>query len=90
MVARTGVTGAETDVALTVPEMMQRIRKHSDVPVAAGFGISMADDVAEVWRHADGAIIGSAIIRFIEEHEDEVDLAELVGAFASERLIPAR
>lgn len=90
LVARTGVTGSKTDVGQTIPAMMQRIRRHSEIPVAAGFGLSTADDVAEVWRYAEGAIVGSAIIRFIEEHENAADLASQVARFASEKLIPAR
>jgi tryptophan synthase alpha chain len=51
--------------------------------VAAGFGIATADQVAEVARTADGVIVGSAIVRVLEEHLGRSDLVTQVGDFAA-------
>ena len=66
MVARTGITGAATDVGHHVPALAARLREMTSTPLAAGFGIGSADDVEAVWRHADGAVVGTAVIRIIE------------------------
>ena len=70
LVARTGVTGKHTDVDSSVPQMVKKLRSITDIPVAVGFGIGSAADVEAVWRHADGAVVGTAIIRLIEERMD--------------------
>jgi tryptophan synthase alpha chain len=50
-----------------VAPIVDRIRRHTALPVAAGFGISTRDHVRAVLRHADGAIVGSAIVRQMRE-----------------------
>ena len=87
LVARTGVTGEQTDVTLQVPATVERLRQFSDLPIAAGFGVTSREDVRQVWEWADGAIVGSAIVRMIDENRDQPDLAALVGKFVKE-LIP--
>ena len=62
--------------------LVNRARKVSDLPVAVGFGISTAEQVGQVWRFADAAVIGSAIVGQIERLSAEVDLVERVGRFA--------
>jgi tryptophan synthase alpha chain len=49
---------------------MARIRKASDLPAVVGFGIKHADDVREAGRHADGVVVGSAVVSIIAEHCD--------------------
>jgi tryptophan synthase alpha chain len=68
-VSRTGVTGAKlkTDVKGDARQLVQRIKKISKLPVAVGFGISSAEDFREVGAYADAAVIGSAVVRLIEE-----------------------
>lgn len=88
LIARTGVTGSKTDVNATVPAMMKRIRKFSDIPVAAGFGIATAEDVKKIWQHADGAIVGSAITRFMQDNIAEKNLPEMVRDFVKDTLLP--
>jgi tryptophan synthase alpha chain len=66
VVARTGITGAHTDVDALVPQMVAKLRKITDIPIAVGFGINSSADAEAVWRHADGVVVGSAIIREIE------------------------
>lgn len=89
LVARTGVTGARSDLEASLPALAARLRRITDLPLAAGFGIATADDVRSVWRVADGAIVGSAIVRCIEEQGPGPGLAEAVARFVRERLLPA-
>ena len=65
-----------------------RARAVSDLPVAVGFGISTREQVADVWRYADAAVVGSALVAEIEKHADRTDLVAHVGAFARS-LIPS-
>ena len=90
LVARTGVTGAQTDLLARMPATLERIRRWSSLPVAVGFGIRSAKDVAQVWKFAEGAVIGSAIVDFIEQHGSDPKLPQLVGDWVKESLIPNR
>jgi len=64
-ISRLGVTGARDAVAAGAQDMVERIRKVSDLPVALGFGISKPDHVREVGRWADAAVVGSALVDVI-------------------------
>jgi tryptophan synthase alpha chain len=81
-VSRTGVTGAQKSISDEVRPLIERIRRHSDLAVAVGFGISEPSQVAEICRQADGAVVGSALVRCIEENLKNPRLAEKVGEFA--------
>jgi tryptophan synthase alpha chain len=81
-VSRTGVTGARTRTSENARSLVARIRSVCDLPVAVGFGISSADQVAEVWSYAEGAVIGSAIVAEIERNIGEPDIVARVGEFA--------
>ena len=61
-VSITGVTGARSALPTTLPTLVQRIRAHTDLPIAVGFGISQREHVESLAQYADGAVIGSAII----------------------------
>jgi tryptophan synthase alpha chain len=61
----------------------------SDLPVAVGFGISTAEQVRQVWRFADAAVIGSAIVSEIEKLADSPELVNHISQFAR-LLLPAR
>jgi len=80
-VSRTGVTGADrqADIRGEVQTLVKRIRKHTKLPVAVGFGISTADHFRAVTEFADAAVVGSAIVKLIEEHGDQSPAA--VAAF---------
>ena len=67
-VARTGVTGARQEMPEDAQKLVARIRKISDLPVAVGFGISTAEQVAEVSGFADAAVVGSAIVQTVEQN----------------------
>jgi len=67
-VSRAGVTGARNEMPRHAESLVKRVRAVSHLPIAVGFGISTAEQVGQVWRFADAAVIGSAIVRVIEEH----------------------
>jgi tryptophan synthase alpha chain len=60
-VSRAGVTGARDEMTRDAETLVQRVRAVSDLPVAVGFGVSTPEQVREVWRFADAAVVGSAI-----------------------------
>ncbi|MFG0304772.1 MAG: tryptophan synthase subunit alpha [Phycisphaerales bacterium JB040] len=68
LLARAGITG-EQDRAPDVAGRVAMLRKATDLPIACGFGISTQDHVSAVIRHADAAIVGSALVRRLEEAE---------------------
>lgn len=61
-VSRAGVTGARNELSNEAKNLVERIRKFSDLPIAVGFGISNAEQVAETLKYADAAVVGSAIV----------------------------
>jgi len=81
-VSRAGVTGAQREVSTAAEQLVERVRATTDLPVAVGFGISTREQVAEVWRYADAAVVGSAIVAEIERHAAAPDLVPRIGAFA--------
>lgn len=66
-----GVTGAGSATNDQVIEAMARLRRHTDLPIAVGFGIKTPSQAAEVARVADAAVVGSAIVSKIAESLDE-------------------
>ena len=88
LVARTGVTGKHTEIGASLPEIVKRIRSCTDLPVAVGFGIRSKEDVRQVWGFADGAVVGSAIVQFIEENQGMPDLPGRVAGFVRNHLLP--
>ena len=73
-ISRLGVTGAREALADGAQEMVARIRRVSDLPVALGFGISKPDHVREVGRWADAAVVGSALVDVIAREGASHDL----------------
>jgi tryptophan synthase alpha chain len=88
-VSRAGVTGARTDLNAEAERLVARVRAVTQLPVAVGFGVSTREHVAEVWRYADAAVVGSALVAEIEKHADAPDLVRRVGAFARALLPPS-
>jgi len=89
-VSRTGVTGERNAVEGSVQPMVAQIKSYADTPVAVGFGISSPQQVAEVARYADAVVVGSAIVRRIEDNIGQADLVERVTAFVSELTAPLK
>ncbi len=67
-VSREGVTGVREQVAGNIPEAVARIRRHTALPVAVGFGISTRAQVHHVAALADGVVVGSALVNCIREN----------------------
>ena len=88
-VSRAGVTGARMDLSREAEELVGRVRKVSSLPVAVGFGISNALQVAETWRYADAAVVGSALVAEIERLNGADRFVQRVGEFAK-KLLPER
>ena len=89
-VSRAGVTGARDEMTEDAEALVKRLRSVSDLPVAVGFGISTPEQVRQVWRFAEAAVIGSAIVREIEKLAASPDLVSRVGEFARSMLEPER
>ena len=87
-VSRAGVTGARSEMPREAEPLVKRVRTVSDLPVAVGFGISTAEQVRQVWRFADAAVIGSALVSQIETLADSPDLVTRIGEFARSLLTP--
>ncbi len=66
----TGVTGARNVLPANLQEKLAEIRKMSPVPVVAGFGISNPEMAREVGKHADGVVVGSALVKMMEKVKD--------------------
>jgi tryptophan synthase alpha chain len=65
-ISRVGITGARQDLASDARDLVGRLRKHTNLPIALGFGISNAAHVAAAGEFADAVVIGSAIVERIE------------------------
>ncbi|MGE0132006.1 MAG: tryptophan synthase subunit alpha [Blastocatellales bacterium] len=84
VVARTGVTGMRENISVKVRELVGRVRRYSDLPVAVGFGISTPEQVRDVWSYADGAVVGSRLVLEIENNLDSSQLVDNVALLARE------
>jgi len=86
-VSRAGITGAREEMSTEAEKLVRRMRKFSDLPIAVGFGISTPEHVADVWRYADAAVVGSAIVSEIEEAESPAAAVKRVAAFSRQLLL---
>ncbi len=66
-----GVTGARTTTSELAAPLVARTRAATDLPIGVGLGVSNGDQAAEVARHADGVIVGSAFVRALLDHADD-------------------
>lgn len=80
-VSLTGVTGARNRLPKDLIRNLKTIKKYTDKPVCVGFGISQAQQVNEILRFADGVIVGSAVIKKIQQNLNKPDLVKRVGKF---------
>lgn len=78
-VSVTGVTGARDRVGDDVPELVRRIRAAGDLPVAVGFGVAGGEAAAQVARVADGVVVGSALVRALDDGADLDALASEIA-----------
>ncbi len=87
VVARYGTTGTRQDLPPELPSRLTRLRSVTDLPLAVGFGVSSADHVRALRRAgADGVVVGSAVVRHVEESADpgrvEAFVADLARGLA--------
>jgi tryptophan synthase alpha chain len=80
-VSRAGVTGTRNTVSAEAETLVNRMRPFSSLPIAVGFGISTAEQVADVHRYADAVVVGSAIVAEMERLAGSPDLVERIGKF---------
>tara|TARA_R110002073_G_scaffold72895_2_gene178459 strand:- start:19 stop:675 length:657 start_codon:yes stop_codon:yes gene_type:complete len=69
-VSITGITGTKSADAGDVAASVARIRRHTDLPVAVGFGIKTPDQAAAIARVSDAAVVGSALVGIIADNRD--------------------
>ncbi len=79
----TGVTGAREQVSGRSFELLDRVKTHTDLPLAVGFGISNRSHVEEVGNTAEAAVVGSALIRVMLESPRE-EVVERASRFVAE------
>jgi len=74
LVSRTGVTGERDSVSDSLAPLIARTREVTSLPLAVGFGISRPEHLTEIAPHAEAAVVGSAFVRLIEQHQGSPDL----------------
>lgn len=80
-ISREGVTGMQSQVATNLTAQVARLRRHTPLPIAVGFGISNPDQARAVAQEADGCVVGSAVVNQIAEHGQSPDLVPHLEAF---------
>lgn len=90
LVSRTGITGEQQNVSESVQPLILRMRQFTALPLAVGFGVSTPQQVAEVAALADGVVVGSALVRFIENNAAAPDLALRLQDFTRQLTAPLR
>lgn len=85
LVSLTGVTGARPDQDYSLKELTDRIRKESGLPVGIGFGVSSPDQARKISSYSDAVIVGSALVRIIENNiGNEKNLLKEIYEFTKE------
>jgi tryptophan synthase alpha chain len=80
-VSREGVTGMQQQVASNLAQQVAKIRAHTQLPIAVGFGISTPEQAKVVASVADAVVVGSAVVNQIAEHGQSPELVAKVSAF---------
>jgi tryptophan synthase alpha chain len=87
-ISRTGVTGAQQGLPAELEEQVRAARRWTRLPIAVGFGIAGPGQARAVAAFADGVVVGSALVRLIEEHAADADLPARVEKFCRDLLPP--
>ena len=74
VVSRAGVTGVRSGIASEAVPLLARTRDATSLPLALGFGLSKREHMEEIAPYAEGAVVGSAFMRLIEQHPGDVSL----------------
>jgi tryptophan synthase alpha chain len=80
-ISREGVTGMQDKIAADLAPSVAKVRAHTDLPVAVGFGISNPEQAKLVAQHADGVVVGSAVVNQIALHGKSSELVGKVAEF---------
>ena len=80
----TGVTGTAAPRIEDIKREVSKIRRITKLPLAVGFGISNPKQANEIAHFADGVVIGSAVVRLIDENKNNSDLAKIVSKYIRE------
>lgn len=83
-VSREGVTGMQSQVAADLGERTARIRRHTDLPIAVGFGISNSEQARDVAAHAEAVVVGSAVVSRIAQLGRAPEMVAQVASFVGE------
>jgi tryptophan synthase alpha chain len=90
LVSLTGVTGERTALAPELTQQLRALRAITTKPVCVGFGIGTPEQAALVGQLADGVVVGSAIVRLVEQHASSTELLARVGDFIAGLKAPLR
>lgn len=71
-----GITGGTTELPADVPAYLDRVKALADIPVCAGFGVRRPEQVAGLGKHADGIIVGSALVEQLEAGNDPAEFLQ--------------
>jgi len=84
LVSRTGVTGERNSISGAVAPLIRSMREVTRLPLAVGFGVSTPEHVAEIGSQAEAVVVGSAIMRVIEQNKDNESLEIQLESFVRE------
>jgi tryptophan synthase alpha chain len=80
-ISREGVTGMQAQVSNTIAPMITMIRRHTQLPIAIGFGISNPEQARQVAAHSEAIVVGSAVVNQVAENGKSPDLVPKLGKF---------
>lgn len=83
-IAEVGITGEREAPSLNIADLSSRIRRHSDVPIVFGVGISTADQVRRAAEYGDGVIVGSAVVRRVLDASNGTEAIDALRKFVGE------
>ena len=89
-VSRSGVTGTQDGLRDALVRDVRKLRKRVGLPLAVGFGITTPEQVEAVGAEADGVVVGSELVRLVEQQADEPDLAARLCERVAELCAPLR
>ena len=90
MVSLTGITGERAALPADLVDHVRTLRSVTTKPICVGFGIATPAQSAQVGQIADGVIVGSAVVRMVEQHAGSASLLSEVGAFIESLKAPLR
>ena len=77
-VPQAGITGQRLEIDAAVKQRIRDVRRRAQIPVCIGIGVKTGEEVRQLFSVADGVIVGTEIVGFIEKHLDEKDIARAV------------